>query len=115
MPVINNEFDAYLENKAIADGFVEREKKRERKRPNYFIDEQARLTKEKRTKKCKAERKEAEKHCLDYDSEDAMDALKSKHCTGHSRSSATGSAVPVQSHPPHVRMHPSPPSHTLAA
>jgi hypothetical protein len=85
MPVINNEFDAYLENKARADGFVEREKKRERKRPNYFIDEQARLTKEKRTKKCKAEKKEAEKHCLDYDSEDAIGALKSKHCTGHKR------------------------------
>jgi len=85
MPVINNKFDAYLENKARADGFVEREKKRERKRPNYFIDEQARLTKEKRTKKCKAEKKEAEKHCLDYDSEDAIGALKSKHCTGHKR------------------------------
>jgi len=42
---INNEFDAYLENKAKAGGFIETEK-REGRRPNYFIDEQARLTKE---------------------------------------------------------------------
>jgi hypothetical protein len=84
MPVINNEFDAYLENKAIVNGFVETEK-RERRRPNYFIDEQACLTKEKRTKKCKAEKKEAEKHCLDYDSDDELDQLKSKYCAGHKR------------------------------
>ena len=69
MPVINNEFDAYLENKAKAGGFVET-KKREQRRPNYFIDEQACLTKEKRTKKHRANKKEAEKHCLDDDSED---------------------------------------------
>jgi hypothetical protein len=40
-------------------------------------------TKEKRTKKCRAEKKEAEKHCLDDDSEDEIDALKSKYCVGH--------------------------------
>jgi hypothetical protein len=85
MPVINNEFDAHLENKAIADVFVEREQKREPRRPNYFIDQQACLSKEKRTKKCKAKKKEAEKHCLDYDSEDEIDALKSKYCVGHKR------------------------------
>jgi hypothetical protein len=84
MPVINNEFNAYLENKAKADGFVEREK-RERGRPNYFIDKQDCRTKEKRTKKCKAEKKEAEKHCLDDDLEDEIDALKSKYCAGHKR------------------------------
>ena len=44
MPVINNQFDAYLENKAKAGGFVETEK-REQRRPNYFIDEQARWQK----------------------------------------------------------------------
>ncbi len=76
---INNEFDAYLENKAKADGFVETEN-REQRRPNYFIDEQACLTKVKRTMKCRAEKKEAEKHCLDDDSEDELDQLKSKHC-----------------------------------
>jgi hypothetical protein len=85
MPVINNKFDAYLKNKAKADGFVEREEKRERRRPNYFIDKQACRTKEKRTKKCKAKKKEAEKHCLDDDSEDEIDALKSKYCAGHKR------------------------------
>ena len=84
MPVINNKFDAYLENKAKADRFVETEK-RERRRPNYFIDKQACLTKEQRTKKCRAEKKEAEKHCLDDDSEDELDQLKSKHCVGHKR------------------------------
>jgi hypothetical protein len=84
MPVINNKFNAYLENKAKADGFVEREK-REQRRPNYFIDEQACRTKEKRTKKCKAEKKEAEKHSLDDDSEDEIDALNSKYCAGHKR------------------------------
>ena len=62
MAVINNEFDAYLENTAKADGFVETVKP-EWRRPNYFIDEEACLTKEKRTKKCRAEKKEAEKHC----------------------------------------------------
>jgi len=84
MAVINNEFDAYLENKAKAGGFVETEK-RERRRPNYFIDKQARLTKEKRTKKHRADKKEAEKHCLDDDSEDELDQLKSKHCVGRKR------------------------------
>ena len=84
MPVINNEFDAYLENKAKADGFVETEK-RERRRPNYFIDKLARLTKEKITKKRSADKKEAVKHCLDDDSEDELDQLKSKHCVGHKR------------------------------
>jgi hypothetical protein len=76
MPIINDEFGSYLENKAKADGFVETEK-REQRRPNYFIDKQACQTKEKRTKKCRAEKKEAEKHCLDDDSEDEIDALKS--------------------------------------
>ncbi len=85
MPVINNEFDAYLENKAKANGFVEREEKREQRRPNYFSDKQACRTKEKRTKKCKAEKKEAEKHCLDDVLEDEIDALKSKYCAGHKR------------------------------
>jgi hypothetical protein len=84
MPAINNEFKAYLENKAKADGFVETEK-REQRRLNYFIDKQARQTKEKRTKKCRAKKKEAEKHCLDDDSEDEIDALKSKYCVGHKR------------------------------
>ena len=84
MPVINNKFDAYLENKAKANGFVETEK-RERRRPNYFIDKQACRTKEKRTKKSRAEKKEAEKHCLDDNSEDEIDTLKSKYCTGHKR------------------------------
>jgi hypothetical protein len=38
MPLTNNEFNAYLEDKAKADGFVETEK-HEQRRPNYFIDE----------------------------------------------------------------------------
>ncbi len=58
MPLTNDEFDAYLEDKAKADGFVETEK-RERRRPNYFIDKQACQTKEKRTKKCRAKKKKA--------------------------------------------------------
>ena len=33
------------------------------------------MTKEKRTKKCKAKKKEAEKHCLDDDLEDEFDAV----------------------------------------
>jgi hypothetical protein len=41
--------------------------------------------KEKRTKKCRAEKKKTEKHCLDDDSEDEFDALKSKYCVGHHR------------------------------
>ena len=82
MPVINNEFDAYLENKAKANGFVETDK-HEQRRPNYFIDKQACRTKEKRTKKSRSEKKEAKKHCLDDDSEDEIDTLKSKYCTGH--------------------------------
>jgi hypothetical protein len=84
MPIINNKFNAYLEHKAKGNGFIEREK-REQRRPNYFIDEQACWTKEKRTKKCKAEKKEAEKHCLDDDLEDEIDALKSKYCAGNKR------------------------------
>jgi hypothetical protein len=75
MPLTNDEFNAYLEDKAKADGFVETEK-RERRRPNYFIDTQACQTKEKRTKKCRA---------LDDDLEDEFDALKSKYCVGHKR------------------------------
>ena len=43
------------------------------------------MTKEQRTKKCRAEKKEAEKHCLDDDSEDELDQLKGKHCVGHKR------------------------------
>ena len=77
MPVINNEFDAYLENKAKADGFVETEN-RERRRPNYFIDKQACLTKEKRTMKCRAKKKEAGKHCLDDDSEEGQEERSRK-------------------------------------
>ncbi len=84
MPVTNNEFIAYLEDKAKANGFVETEK-REQRRPNYFIVKQAHQTKEKRTKKCRAEKKKAEKHCLDDDLEDEFDALKSKYCVGHKR------------------------------
>jgi hypothetical protein len=84
MPVTNDKFDAHLEDKAKADGFVETEKRGQR-RPNYFIDEQASQTKEKNTKKCRAEKKKAEKHCLDDDSEDEFDALKSKYCVGHKR------------------------------
>jgi hypothetical protein len=49
MPLTNNEFNAYLEDKAKANGFVETEKC-EQRRPNYFIDKQAHQTKEKRTK-----------------------------------------------------------------
>ncbi len=41
--------------------------------------------KKKRTKKCRAKKKEAEKHCLDDDLEDKIDALKSKYCVGHKR------------------------------
>jgi hypothetical protein len=74
MPLTNNEFDAYLEDKAKADGFGETEK-REQRRPNYFIDKQARQRKEKRTKKCRAKKKKAEKHCLDDDLEDEFDAV----------------------------------------
>ena len=77
MPVINNEFDAYLENKAKAGEFMETEK-HEWRRPNYFIDKQARLTKEKRAKKHRADKKEAEKHCLDDDLEDELDQLKTQ-------------------------------------
>jgi hypothetical protein len=84
MPITNNEFDAYLEDKAKADGFVETEE-REQRRPNYLIDEQARQTKENRTKKCRAEKKKAEKQCLNDDSEYEFDALKSKYCVGHKR------------------------------
>jgi len=43
------------------------------------------LTKEKRTKKYRAYKKEAKKHCLNDDSEDELDQLKSKHCVGHKR------------------------------
>jgi hypothetical protein len=84
MPITNDEFDAYLEDKAKADGFIETEK-REQRRPNYFNDKQAHQTKEKRTKKCRAEKKKAEKNCLDDDLEDKFDALKSKYCVGHKR------------------------------
>jgi hypothetical protein len=44
MPVTNDEFDAYLEDKAKANGFAETEKG-EQRRPNYFIDKQAHQTK----------------------------------------------------------------------
>ncbi len=43
------------------------------------------MTKEKRAKKHRADKKEAEKHCLDDDLEDELDQLKSKHCVGHKR------------------------------
>ena len=40
MPLTNNKFNAYLEDKAKVDGFIETEK-REQRRPNHFIDKQA--------------------------------------------------------------------------
>jgi hypothetical protein len=84
IPLTNDKFNAYLEDKAKANRFVETEK-REQRRPNYFIDKQARQTKENRTKKCRSEKKKTEKHCLDDDLEDEFDALKSKYCVGHNR------------------------------
>jgi hypothetical protein len=56
MPVINNEFDAYLESKAKADELVETEK-HEQRRPNYFIDEQIAKQKKKEQRNAGPRRK----------------------------------------------------------